>query len=207
MSLAENIDKLKQGIYALSFYSPLIIVIAVMYWGITVNSGIKSAIYLAMVTFVSLIRWGGFKYSNKSPINTSEVLSECSKMMIPEDPTYSVYIISFTLFYLLVPMILVSNATHTSLYNFGVISFFSAFMIYDIIVKSTINCIDTTGAAFIFSLLAGSCLGAGLGSLFYTSARSFVFINENQTDKEVCNMPTKQQFKCRLYKNGQLVTN
>lgn len=207
-SMEDHMNKIINGMYSISFYSPIIVLIAVIYWGFSINASIKSFIYLAIVLFISLIRWGVmFNKSDSAIIPTIPATNiECSKMLIPEDPLYSSYIISFTLFYLLIPMIMLSNEAKFGLYNFSVLIFFIVYMVYDIVIKSSIKCIDVTNIKFVINLLTGAGFGAGFGMLFYTYAKSFLFINEQQTNDEVCNMPAKQQFKCRLYKNGQLVT-
>ena len=35
----------------------------------------------------------------------------------------------------------------------------------------------------------------------------FLFFNEIQSSKVVCTRPKKQQFKCAVYKNGELISN
>jgi hypothetical protein len=52
----------------------------------------------------------------------------------------------------------------------------------------------------------------GLGGLislgiYNTSLRNYLFVNEVNKNYEVCTRPSKQKFKCSLYKNGELVTN
>jgi hypothetical protein len=41
--------------------------------------------------------------------------------------------------------------------------------------------------------------------LFYSDKISLLFINELNSNKEVCTVPSKQQFKCSLYRNGEIV--
>jgi hypothetical protein len=41
--------------------------------------------------------------------------------------------------------------------------------------------------------------------MYGSKFNNYLYINEINTNKEVCSMPTKQQFKCSVYKNGELV--
>jgi hypothetical protein len=56
-------------------------------------------------------------------------------------------------------------------------------------------------------ILSGIFLGAIVaGPIMYGSKlNNYLYINEVNSNKEVCSMPTKQQFKCSVYKNGELV--
>jgi hypothetical protein len=41
--------------------------------------------------------------------------------------------------------------------------------------------------------------------MYGSNLKGYLFINEINNNKEVCSMPSKQQFKCSVYKNGELV--
>ena len=61
----------------------------------------------------------------------------------------------------------------------------------------------------IGDILGGLALGALVSGLimYGSSLKGYLYINEINTNKEVCNMPSKQQFKCRVFKDGTLVGN
>ena len=42
-------------------------------------------------------------------------------------------------------------------------------------------------------------------TLISTGNTSILFINELTSNKEVCTRPSKQQFKCKVYKDGTLI--
>jgi hypothetical protein len=62
-------------------------------------------------------------------------------------------------------------------------------------------------------VLADVVGGLGLGwiisgiIMYGTGWRGYLFINEVNSNKEVCSMPTKQQFRCSVYKNGEMVSS
>ena len=77
-------------------------------------------------------------------------------------------------------------------------------------VKKSLSCINGfLSKPVLISLLGGLFLGSLIsGILMYgTTLKKYLYINEVNSNKEVCSMPSKQQFKCRLYRNGELVGN
>ncbi len=219
MSKEELWEAFRTFIFSLSFYSPLAVVAAVVYWGFTLNAPVKSFIYFILIGVISVVRYALYANGPRSSRTSVDIspdtihdqlggtISElCSKfLIIPHDATYSICILSFTFWYLFIPMIMLSTSAKINAYNFGVIGFFGAYLIFDIMIKTSLNCISIKNA--IFNFIIGAGIGIACGMFFYTTARSFIFINESQSNKEICSMPTKQQFKCKLYKNGELVSN
>jgi hypothetical protein len=43
--------------------------------------------------------------------------------------------------------------------------------------------------------------------IYFSPMNNYLFMNEIYTNGQVCSMPSKQQFKCSVYKNGELVTS
>ena len=67
------------------------------------------------------------------------------------------------------------------------------------------NCIRNKSEIFI-NILLGVTVGTIIPVFFYLGNSSkYLFFNEMSSNKEVCSMPSKQTFKCNVYKNGQLV--
>jgi hypothetical protein len=87
--------------------------------------------------------------------------------------------------------------------------FFAFYIIFDIAVKKSLNCIQNIlSFSFFGDLLGGILLGVLIsGGLMMTSLKNNLFINELISDKKVCSVPANQKFKCSVYKNGQLVSS
>lgn len=195
----------------ISMYSPIIVVVAVMFWGFVINAPIKSFAYFTIVTIITAFQmWMvpaptdaidvATNANNASGATVAVANAMCSTgANISGDPTYSTLILSFTLLYLLAPMLMNGGGV-----NFGAIGFLSAMLMYDAGVRIRLNC--APWGAMAVTAAGGGLLGAGIGLLFYACARSFVYVNAKSSDTETCNVPNKQQFKCRVYKNGELVT-
>lgn len=116
--------------------------------------------------------------------------------------TFSFFVSCFTLAYIGFPMIINQSM------NWGVFSIFVFFIILDGSVKFSQGCIkkDTSMQVFFDIVIMG--LGGGsliAGILYIAGLSKFLFFNEMSSDKEVCTVPTKQTFKCSVYKNGELL--
>lgn len=186
-------------IYSIAFYSPLAVVMSVMYWGFSVGGSAKSFAYLLLVVAIICVRTIGFACVSAAPAKIPQGVCG-SAVILPNDPLYSVFLLSFTLFYLLLPMFLSGS------YNFGAIGFFGSYLVVDLGVRLSLKCVD--GVPALLQGLLGAMVGSMCGGLYYTYARSLVFVNVvNTSSGEVCTMPSAQQFKCSVYKNGELVSS
>jgi hypothetical protein len=89
--------------------------------------------------------------------------------------------------------------------NYSVILFFVAYIIFDIYIKLDAQCF-ALDIAVLGDFLVGGLFGALMAViLFYSDKISLLFINELNSNKEVCTVPSKQHFKCSLYRNGTIV--
>jgi hypothetical protein len=176
----------------------------------------KAGVYLLwifIITFLRVIVMKLIQMSQKTsvPQVVPEIcLTGLTQIFIPQDITYSTYILCFTMFYLIMPMIMVSSQSQTDSMNYIVIAFFISYILFDLFIKKTLACIPSLFSVSVFSdIISGCGLGALIaGPLMYgTSLRSLLYINELNSNKEVCSMASKQQFRCSVYKNGELVSS
>jgi hypothetical protein len=92
--------------------------------------------------------------------------------------------------------------------NYGVLAFFISYIVLDLFIKKNLSCIPSLfSSTVIMDIIGGLGLGALIaGVIMYgTTLKSYLYINEINPNKEVCSMPSKQQFRCSVYKNGELV--
>jgi len=118
--------------------------------------------------------------------------------------TFSVFVASFILMYLCLPMFLNDNV------NWFLFSGLIFYLCLDIGVKSLQGCIimNKNGVQMFLDML----VGIGLASLWIAAMSAggsgkYLFFNEVTSDNQQCSMPKKQQFKCSVYKNGELISN
>jgi hypothetical protein len=194
-------------IQAISFYSPLIILISILVFSIfssAVSKGFAYIFWFFVVTaFRMLIVWQSSKNIIQSPVSE---LCNTGSFLPYTNLTYSTYILSFTLFYFITPMIMLSNGS-SNMINYFLIIFFVAYIIADLFIKRSSGCLSAVNPMSLFAELLGGCgSGALVSGLVYGSPmKSSLFINEINSSKEICTMPTKQQFKCAVYKNGEVI--
>ena len=207
-------ESIIQNFYSLSFYSPIIICVSIVLFSMftsTMEKGFVFFIWIFIITFIRIIVFKGFKLnqdfvSNEMP---NICLTGISQLFIPKDVTYSVYILTFTMMYLFTPMLMVSKQHNVNIINYGILGFFLAYIALDLGVKYQLNCIKLVSSLVIGDVLSGLFLGGVIsGIIMYGSTlKSYLYINEINTNKEVCSMPSKQQFKCRVFKDGTLIGN
>lgn len=209
-----DLNPLMNVLYSLSLYSPLIVIISILVFSMFTASMGKAGVYLLwifVITFLRIVVLKLVSMSTKTPLATN-VPQICTtgltQIFIPNDVTYSTYLLSFTMFYFLMPQILMSSQAKTDIVNYYVLSFFVAYIVLDLFIKRSLSCVPSILTVGTFSdIVSGMGLGAIIaGSIMYgTSLRNMLFMNEVNSNKEVCSMPSKQQFRCAVYKNGELV--
>ena len=198
---------------SLSFYSPIIICVSILVFSMFTGTMEKVFVFFGwifLITCIRLIASKGFPSQPSSTKLPPICLTGLTELLIPEDVTYSTYILSFTMMYFVFPMIMVSSQYKINAMNYSVLAFFIAYIILDLFVKKSLSCINGfLSKPVLISLLGGLFLGSLIsGILMYgTTLKKYLYINEVNSNKEVCSMPSKQQFKCRLYRNGELVGN
>jgi hypothetical protein len=170
-------------------------------------------VWIFIITFIRIIVFKGFKTNSNQNLAPNEMPNICltgiSELFIPQDITYSTYMLTFTMMYLITPMLMVSKQHNINIINYGILSFFLAYIALDLFIKNQLNCIKLFSSLVIVDILSGLFLGAVIsGIIMYGSTlKSYLYINEINTNKEVCSMPSKQQFKCRVFKDGTLIGN
>jgi len=166
------------------------------------NQDIKGIIYLAGVLiacvinvfFQNLIK--SERSSDESPI--------CNLIDLPfginqfNSPALSSLFIAFTIAYLVLPMNFNGNM------NYVILAALLSLFALDGVTKVFNKC-TTIGGVFL-GALTGFLLGAGWYTLFHVSGYdSLLYFDELKSNNVVCKRPSKQTFKCSVYKNGQLI--
>jgi len=209
-SVNQILSNILDIIYPLSFYAPLIVCISMLVLSVFTSTLSKLGYYflwIFVITCVRMLVFNGIGMNNN--VNLPE---KCSTgiMFIPQDITYSTYILCFTLMYLLMPMIILTNQAKVNVINYSVLGFFIFYIIFDLGIKYTLSCIGSLFSGLIIcDILSGLFLGAIISGplMFGSNLKKYLYINEINTNKEVCSLPSKQQFKCKLFRNGELVGN
>jgi hypothetical protein len=162
----------------------------------------KGIIYLAFLIGSCLLR--DLVYRNMFP-QTKETnnigIQVCDSIKYTEygNISFSSYVFSFTIVYLLIPMF-VNKA-----YNWWLFSGLLLYFVLDIISKYINGCITKIPELFINILCGGIASTIIVLSMTAGGSSKYLFFNETQSSKQQCSQPSKQEFKCDVYKDGKLV--
>ena len=196
----------------LSFYAPIIVIFGVFILSVFSATVSKAFIFVFWLFVATGLRQliGKITGSVNKTISGNNICNTAAfgSLMPNTNLTYSTYILTFTLFYFIFPMILVNNDNNSDMFNYRILLFFLAYIIADLLIKKSKGCLGIIGGVTILSdFVGGSAVGIMIASMMYYIGREYLFINETSSNATVCSMPSKQQFKCSVYKNGELISS
>ena len=166
------------------------------------NTDIKGLVYLGGILIASLINvfvMNSLNFeSNKSTPPDCKLIEFPLNLQEYNTPAFNTMFISFTLMYLYLPMQYISTI------NYPVLIFITGLLVLDATTKITKGCTDFTG--IVLGFIVGSLLGIlYFVSLWKTGHDDLLFFNAEPSNNVVCSRPKKQSFKCKIFKNGELV--
>ena len=168
------------------------------------NQDIKGFIYLAGVLIATVINIFLLNIirseadPNRDPICDLIDFNIFSMGGSFNNPNLSASFLAFTFAYLILPM------CYNKQMNWVVLIFLILFMITNAITKKINNCSSWGG------ILVGTLIGLILGTLWYsilaiTDNQKLLYFNEFVSNNVICERPSKQTFRCSVYKNGELI--
>ena len=162
----------------------------------------KGIIYLAFLIASCLLRDLVYRRMFSNTKETTTIGNQvCYSIKYTEygNISFSSYVFAFTIVYLSIPLFV--NKSNNPWLFAGLLVYF----VLDIISKYINGCI-TEVPELVINILFGGIL-ATIIVLSMTSGGSskYLFFNETQSSKQQCSQPSKQEFKCDVYKDGKLV--
>jgi hypothetical protein len=196
----------------LSFYSPLILCFSLLFFSAFTGTLDKAFIFfisLSLATFIRIFLMKMYSQSKQKQefVMPTICLTGLPEMIIPGDITYSTFIIIFMMTYILLPINLISKQTKSNMMNYKIIFFFAFYFALDLFVKNTLGCFVDANLVLINIVVSLILAVLTVFMLYGSRMKTYLYINELNSNKEVCSMPSKQQFKCNVYRNGELVGN
>ena len=166
--------------------------------------GIKGFVYLACILMLSLVIY--IIAMILGPDNTEynkDVMCHIFDYPMGDksihNPALNSAIIAYTFVYLIYPM--VTNDT----YNYGVMGLLTVLYVTDTFMTLYYKC--TNPLSIILGTAIGAVLSFGVVFMFLASGNaSLLFFNELRSNNMVCKRPAKQNFKCKVYQNGELIS-
>ena len=194
---------------SLSFYSPLILCVSILLFAMftgTMGKAFVFGLWVFVITFIRILALQAFK-TQPNPNMPAICNTGLTQMFVKQDVTYSTYILTFAMTYFIFPLMLVSKQNDVNAMNYGILAFFIGYIGLDLFIKSSLMCVPSLLSTLVLgNVLSGIFLGGVVGILMYgTKLKSYLYINDINSNSEVCSMPSKQQFRCSVFKNGQLV--
>jgi len=180
-------------------FSPIIMIVLILSYSLFYQNS-KGFVYLGFLLASAIVRSivlqavGSEK--NKEP---------CGIVRYTDygNPTFTTFVFAFTLMYLMIPMFT------TGVVNWILLVFLLFYIIFDIGVKMMQGClvISKQLSSVIGDFAGGALLsGAIVLAMYAGRSQNFLFFADQTANGAVCSRPSKQSFKCAVYKNGELVT-
>lgn len=189
---------LMDSISLLALVSPFLLAFLMVMISI-INSNVKGLIYLLGLIILFVIV---FLFQNTLRIPMDKTNQFCNIFSISQFsvPSFNSALYLYTIMYILLPMI------NMHMINFPLIITFLLLYIMDCIIKNKNKCSSPVG------IIMGSILGLVFGITYFlviraTGQTGLLYYDDLVSNKIACSRPTKQNFKCKVYKNGELIQN
>lgn len=164
-----------------------------------INTNVKGLIYLSGLLLLFILVYLFQHTIGQTPVELNKFcnLFSISSYSIP---SFNSALYLYTIIYVLLPM--VTN----EMVNFPLIIVFLTLYVLDSIIKIRNKCTPVIG------IVMGSIIGAFFGVIWFLMIRStgqkgLLYYDDLISSKVACSRPTKQKFKCQVYKNGELIQN
>ena len=183
----------------LAFFSPIIIATSVTSMSFLFQN-FKGLIYLGFLIGCCVVRSYVYSMSGSPPIESNTDI--CSSIQYSKygNPTFSAFVFSFTIMYLCIPMF--SNGS----VNYWTFTALIAYFMMDVFIKIYKKCIKNIGDLFLNGLLGATAATLIVSLMYMGGSGKYLFFNETSSDKETCSQPSKQTFKCLMYRDGQMIS-
>ena len=159
------------------------------------NQNLKGVAYLVGLCFLLTLTGS---VNQLLDINNDISPDKSCKLTSYNGLPYGMQIYAFTFFYLLFPMIL------NNILNVPLIFTLILLAIVDGVINTTLNCCSKK---YIFiSLIMGCIIGTIWSLVIYNVNRGLAYHTDYITsNKLACKLPSKQNFKCVVKKNGEII--
>lgn len=184
----------------LFYFSPVLVAVLITMLSF-IFQNYKGFIYLAFLIAGILVREGISNWILPKS-NNAHASVDGVNYGLHHNSTFSLFVFGFTVMYLFMPMMMVSQTM-----NFWLLSLLLIYWISNAIyikMKTNVEYMTMMLDSIFGMLLAvfiTACMIAG------GSGKYLFFTETSSNNSDVCYKPDKQTFKCSVYKNGELVGN
>lgn len=115
-----------------------------------------------------------------------------------EDVPFGVLVYTYTFIYLLLPMIQTSSINYPMLISLMLIG------AVEVVVQSFNGCVNFL--QLVITIICSIIFGFMWSAFILYVEPDLLYHTDFTSDRAVCSMPSEQKFKCKVYKNGELIT-
>jgi hypothetical protein len=184
----------------ISFFSPIILAMGVTSMSF-IFQNFKGFIYLAFLIGCCFVRNYIYMMSGAQPVGNDRTICTSIQYSKYGNPTFSSFVFAFTIMYLCLPMF--TNGSP----NFWVFSSLLVYFFLDMFIKVYKKCVVKIGDLFLNILMGLSSAALIIVLMYSGGSGKYLFFNEVSSNQDICYQPSKQNFKCKVYKNGELIGN
>jgi hypothetical protein len=182
-----------------SFFSPVILATSITGMSF-IFQNFKGLIYLGFLIGCCVVRSYVYMMAGANPIVNDRTICTSVQYSKYGNPTFSAFVFAFTIMYLSIPMF--SNNS----VNYWIFITLITYFFIDIFIKIYKKCVIQMGDLFLNVLLGASSAALIVTLMYSGGSGKYLFFNEVSSNKEVCYQPSKQTFKCSVFKDGTLVS-
>jgi hypothetical protein len=181
-----------------SFFSPIVLAT-----GITTLSFIfqnfKGLIYLGFLVGSCFLRYYLYMIGGAPPNENDGTICTSIQYSKYGNASFSAFVFAFTIAYIAIPMF------DKGVVNFWILSSLLLYFCVDIYIKFSKICISNYLDLGLNIVLGGLSSAFIIYLMYLGGSGKYLFFNETSSKKDVCYQPSKQTFKCSMYKNGELI--
>jgi len=183
----------------LSFFSPIILATSITGMSF-IFQNFKGLIYLGLLIICCIFRNFTYMMAGANPVVNDGTICTSIQYSKYGNPSFSAFVFAFSIMYLSFPMF-----TNNSV-NYWIFISLVTYFFLDMFTKIYNKCVAQLGDLFL-NIVLGAATSASIVYIMYgIGFGKYLFFNEMSTNKEICYQPSKQNFKCSLYSNGELVS-
>jgi len=182
----------------LTFFSPIIVAIIILSMSF-IFQNFKGFGYLIWLIVFSWLRNFGYELTGAKPYEQKGDLCTMIEYSKYANSGFSIFFIAFSLVYVCAPMFVNKEI------NYWILSPFLFYLFLDISMRYSMKCITQVTDILLNLLIGLSCGISAIITMYTVNLSNCLFFNETSSTKDICSMPTKQTFRCNVYKGGELI--
>ena len=175
------------------------------------NFNFKGVIYIIGVILLLVLASLGFViFENKAGValTSTTPLAEEPKLVCTifgttnpffKNVPFGVLVYTYTFMYLLLPMIQTSSINYPMLISLMLIG-----AVEVVVQSSAYGCVEIR--QLLITIICSIIFGFMWSAFILYVEPDLLYHTDFTSDRAVCSMPSEQKFKCKVYKNGELIT-